>query len=142
MNEDAKTWGFESMVVGYETETREFAFSEEDIEDFIKLSGDANPLHVSDEFAKAHGFNGRLVHGSLLASKFSYLVGMVMPGIGGLYLSQELSFHKPVYIGEQFKVKGTVIRKSEATRIVEIKTEIFNSNGDMAVNGRALVKML
>jgi len=117
-------------------------FSGKDVDDFARLSGDANPLHVDDEFAKSKGFAGRLVHGALLASKFSYLVGMIIPGKNGLYISQETNFHKPILVGEQFKVKGTVTQKSAATKIIEIKTEIFNSQGILAIDGRALVKMI
>ena len=78
----------------------------------------------------------------LLASKFSYLVGMIIPGENSLYISQELRFHKPIFVGEKISFKGTVISKSESTKIVEIKTEIFNSGGDLAVSGKALVKII
>lgn len=142
MSEEPKEWKFEDIKIGYEIKPIVCDFSEEDVNAFVKLSGDANPLHVDDEFAKSKGFAARLVHGALLASKFSYLVGMIIPGKSGLYLSQESNFHKPILINEQFKVKGTVVRKSEATRIIEIKTEIFNSKGEVAVEGRVLVKMI
>ena len=142
MNEEPKQWNFNDIKVGYEIEPIVCSFSGKDVEDFVRLSGDANPLHVDDEFAKSKGFAGRLLHGALLASKFSYLVGMIIPGKNGLYISQELNFHKPILMDEQFTIKGMVVRKSEATRIVEIKTEIFNSKNEIAVEGRALVKII
>lgn len=141
-NATLNQWNFEDVKVGYEIEPIAFSFSEEDVDDFVKLSGDANPLHVDENFAKSRGFRGRLVHGALIASKFSYLVGMVMPGIGSLYISQELNFHNPVYIGEQCAVKGRVVHKSESTRIIEIKAEIIKSNGELAIDGIAKVKIL
>lgn len=133
---------FEDIKVGYETKPILCRFSEKEIEAFAKLSGDKNPLHLDDEFTRAKGYKGRLVHGLLLASKFSYLVGMVMPGKDSLYLSQDLNFHRPILAGEEFRVRGTVISKSESTKIVEIKTEIFDSVGQVAVEGRALVKII
>ena len=142
MDGKAKKWKFDDISVGYKTERVGFYIRPEEIDDFVRLSGDASPLHINDEFAKAKGFDGRIVHGIMLASKISYIIGMVIPGEGGIYMAQELVFHKPIYVNEQCAVQGTVIRKSEATRIVEIKTEIFNSKGELAVDGTAKVKML
>ncbi|HBT81309.1 hypothetical protein A2757_01385 [Candidatus Giovannonibacteria bacterium RIFCSPHIGHO2_01_FULL_48_47] len=133
---------FEDINVGYETEPVLCSFSEEDIKAFAKLSGDQSPLHLDDGFARTKGYKGRLAHGLLVASKFSYLVGMVIPGKDSLYLSQNLNFHRPILAGEKFKVKGTVVSKSESTKIVEIKMEIFDSEGRVAVEGRALVKII
>jgi 3-hydroxybutyryl-CoA dehydratase len=139
---EPKEWKFEDIEEGYKTEPFGFVFSEKDVELFVNLSSDMNPIHTDDAYAKSKGFEGRLVHGMLIASKFSYLVGMVLPGKNCLYVSQTLNFHKPILIGEECNVVGTVVRKSESTRLVEIKTEIFNSKNERAVTGIAFVKII
>ncbi|KKT62540.1 hypothetical protein A2W48_00425 [Candidatus Giovannonibacteria bacterium RIFCSPHIGHO2_12_44_12] len=133
---------FEDIIVGFETAILPCVFSDDDVRVFGNLSGDKNPLHYEKKYAESKGFDKPLVHGILLASKFSFLVGMVIPGENSLYISQELRFHKPIFVGEKISFKGTVISKSESTKIVEIKTEIFNSGGDLAVSGKALVKII
>lgn len=135
-------WKFEDIKEGYSTEPVTFFISERDMEDFARISGDVNPLHTNDEFAKGKGFSKRVVYGMLLASKFSYLVGMRMPGQNALYMTQDTKFKIPVYIGEQLTLRGTVQSKSEATLTIELKTEILNAEGTVAVEGVARVKVL
>ena len=133
---------FEDIIIGLETKNIPCVFSKDDVRVFGNLSGDHNPLHNDENYAKSKGFEKPIVYGILLASKFSFLVGMVIPGENSLYISQELRFRKPIFVGEKFSFKGTIINKSEATRIIEIKTEIYNSKGDLAVSGKALVKII
>ncbi len=109
------------------------------VDDFAKISGDFNPLHLDDEFASKTTFGKRIVHGMLLASFFSRLVGMKIPGKNGIYFSQSLNFRKPCFIGDVIKVIGTVIDKSESTKIVTLKTELFNQNNECLVDGESKV---
>ncbi len=109
------------------------------VDDFAKISGDFNPLHLDDEFASKTTFGKRIVHGMLLASFFSRLVGMKIPGKNGIYFSQSLNFRKPCFIGDVIKVVGTVIDKSESTKIVTLKTEVFNQNNECLVDGESKV---
>ncbi len=136
------TWKFEDIQEGYVTELAVFFVTERDMEDFARITGDTNPLHGNDEFAKGKGFAKRVVYGMLLASKFSYLVGMLIPGLNALYMTQDIVFKIPVYVGEQLALKGTVLSKSESTRIIELKTEILNAEGKVAVEGTARAKVL
>src|SRR5215472_15470269 len=75
-------------------------FSREDVLAFAALSGDYSPLHVDPEYAATTEFGGCVVHGLLLASLFSQLVGMRLPGRPALYLGQDLNFRRPVLVGE------------------------------------------
>lgn len=75
-------------------------FTDEDLQRFIEITGDVNPLHVDDAFAASTPFGRRIVHGMLTASLFSTMVGMLIPGRGAIYRSQTLTFLRPVYVGD------------------------------------------
>ena len=109
------------------------------VDDFSKISGDFNPLHLDEQFASHTSFGKRIVHGMLLASFFSRLVGMQIPGKNGVYFSQSLNFRKPVFIVDSVKIIVTVIDKSEATKIVTLKTELINQNNECLLDGEAKV---
>ena len=81
-----------------------------DVKSFAGLSGDHNPVHVSDAYAGASRFGKRIAHGLMSAGFFSALFGMRLPGPGCVYVSQSLNFKRPVYIGDT--VVATVTVKS------------------------------
>lgn len=124
------------------TETVSRRITSEDVAAFAALSGDANALHVDDEFAARTEFRQRVAHGFLHASMLSQLVGMKLPGRGALYLSQTLDFSKPVFIGDTVEARGTVESVDPQTRILTLRTEIHNQRGERVLDGRAQVKML
>ena len=109
------------------------------VDDFSKVSGDFNPLHLDEQFASYTSFGKCIVHGMLLASFFSRLVGMQIPGKNGIYFSQSLNFRKPGFIGDTVKIIGTVIDKSESTKIITLKTELINQNNECLLDGEAKV---
>lgn len=114
--------------------------SNDDILSFAKLTGDFNPLHISPE----HGhkiFKQNIVHGMLAASLFSTLVGMYCPGKNCLYLSQQIEFLKPIYPNQEMIVKGAVINKVKALKMLHIKTEILVEK-KVVIRGLAKVKVL
>lgn len=114
--------------------------TDQDMADFAKLSGDTNPLHTDEAYAKKTKFNQRVVYGMLAASFFSCLVGMHTPGENALYLSQDLKFLHPIFIGEELMVQGKVIEKHESVRIITIRTQIIKKeNNVIAVDGLAKV---
>ena len=123
---------------------REFSVSidEEMVERFANLSGDFNPLHMDEDYAKNTKFQKRVVHGMLLASFFSRLVGMHLPGKKALYLLQNLKFKNPAFIGDQLKVTGRVTSVSEQLKIITMETTILNSKGQTLVEGEAKVTIL
>jgi len=109
------------------------------LNEFAKLSGDYNPLHMDDDYAAKTDFKRRVCHGILLSSFFSQIVGMHIPGQKALYLSQTLKFVSPCFIDDEVIVYGQVIGKSEATRILTPKTIITNISGKTLVEGQAKV---
>ncbi|HEX9459031.1 MAG TPA: MaoC family dehydratase, partial [Thermoanaerobaculia bacterium] len=75
-------------------------FTEDDVQRFIEITGDVNPLHVDEAFATGTPFGRRVLHGMLTASIFSTMVGMLLPGTGAIYRSQTIQFLLPVYAGD------------------------------------------
>lgn len=117
------------------------SFSAQDVLAFAALSGDYSPLHVDREYAAGTEFGAQVVHGVLLASLFSQLVGMRVPGKHALYLGQDLTFRRPVLIGETVRAVAKVVGKSDATRILVLNTEIRSADDKVIVMGTAKVKV-
>lgn len=109
------------------------------IDNFANLSGDFNPLHMDEKYTKTTQFGRRLCHGMLLAAFFSRLVGMYLPGKNALYFSQTVNFKSPCFINDQVTVEGEILDKSMATRIITLKTTIYNQDGQCLVDGTAKV---
>ncbi|NDF27666.1 MAG: MaoC family dehydratase, partial [Nitrosopumilaceae archaeon] len=107
------------------------------LDNFANLSGDHNPLHMSNSYATNTKFAKQICHGMLLASFFSKLVGMYMPGKNALYFSQTLNFQAPCYVNDEILIQGEVIDKSDATRMITLKTLIHNNRGTCLVDGIA-----
>lgn len=108
---------------------------------FVKLTGDKNPLHLDEAYARKTEFGQTIVHGMLLGSFFSTLVGMLCPGKNVLYLSQDLRFRNPLKFGHMVTVAGVVTAKYDASKIMDIKTTIKDKQGTVIVDGLAKVKV-
>ncbi len=109
------------------------------ITEFAEISGDFNPLHIDEKYAKTTVFGKPICHGMLLASFLSRLVGMYLPGKNALYFSQSLNFQNPCYIDDEVIVEGEVVDKSASTRIISIKTTIKNQANECLLDGIAKV---
>lgn len=113
----------------------------EDVIKFSQLSGDANPLHIDEQYAKSTPFKSPIVHGMLASSLFSTLVGMACPGKRALYLSQTLSFKSPVYPGKKLEVRGKIKQKVDSIGVIRIETFILQDK-EVVISGEAKVKLL
>ncbi|MCL6272206.1 MaoC family dehydratase [Sansalvadorimonas sp. 2012CJ34-2] len=94
-----------------------------DIKAFAGISGDNNPVHMSDEYAENSRFKKRIAHGLMSASFFSALFGTKIPGPGCVYVSQTLNFKKPVYLNDTVTAKVTVTDIDLKRKRVFFKTE-------------------
>jgi acyl dehydratase len=128
---------FDTVKIG-DTAIFSVTITEALVNTFAELSGDFNPLHCNEEFAKATPFGRRVAHGMLLGAFISQLVGMHLPGTYCVYVQQNLNFRQPVFIGDTVEVKGCVLRKIDSTKMVEIETTIVREKS-IVVDGRALV---
>jgi len=119
--------------------------SEHDIALFGEVSGDTNPVHFDDTFAKNTIFKGRIAHGVLSASYISTVLGMKMPGPGTIFLSLTTRFKAPVRPGDTLATRWTVVQKLDKPKhaggIVVMKCEAKNQHGDVTVeaDGKILV---
>ena len=138
MSEKPSEYSFDEIEIGMQKNFKIF-ISEDYLDDFAKLSGDDNPLHMNEEYASSTSFKKRVCSGMFLASFFSRLVGMYLPGKHALHISQSLTFVNPCFIGETITVEGKVIDKSPATKIIKLETTITNESGKRIIDGKAQV---
>ena len=125
----------ESLKVGM-TESYEQTITDADIKTFAGLSGDNNPVHMSEEYAEVSRFKKRIAHGLLSASFFSALFGTKLPGYGCVYVSQSLNFLRPVYLGDTVKATIEIIKIDKSKSRVFFKT-ICEVKGKVVINGEA-----
>ena len=113
--------------------------SESDIYLFAGVTGDLNPAHINETYAKDTFFKSRIAHGMLLAGFISAVIGMKLPGPGAIYIRQELKFLAPARIGDTItaRVEVTHIR-AEKNRIT-LKTTCTNQDDTLVVDGEALI---
>ena len=112
------------------SEGQEFSFiktiSEKDVNDFACLSGDLSPLHINSEFACSRGFGARVVHGALLISYLSRLVGVYFPGENGLLQTINIKFLSPAYIDDTVEIASVVEQISLSMNVIVLKVSIRN----------------
>jgi 3-hydroxybutyryl-CoA dehydratase len=113
--------------------------SEADIYAFAGLTGDFNPLHVDAEFARQSRFGERIAHGLLTAGLISTVLGMHLPGPGGIFLSQTLKFLRPVRIGDTITATAEVTAWNPAKRILQLRTACANQHGEAVVEGESVL---
>jgi len=111
--------------------------TENDIKLFGEITGDYNPAHFDDEYAKTTIFKKRIAHGMLVGSLFSKLLGLDLPGPGSIYISQTLRFKRPVYFGDKItaEIKITAIN-IERNRVI-FECIAYNQNNEKVVIGEA-----
>ena len=138
MDKELPEYSLNEIEIGFK-KNFEITITESMLNDFAKLSGDYNPLHMNEEYASSTSFKKRVCSGMFLATFFSRLVGMYLPGKHALYFSQSLNFVNPCFVGEKITVEGEVVDKSYATKIIKIKTRITNEHGKILVDGESRV---
>ena len=115
-----------------------FKFSQKDVSLFAEATGDFNPIHLDEEYAKNTIFKKRIIHGFLGGSVFSKVFGTIFPGEGTIYLKQNMAFLKPMFVGENYSAKFKVDELFPKNRAL-IKTIIKNYNEEIVINGDALI---
>lgn len=118
----------------------DFIFNQNDVINFAKASGDDNPIHLDEEYAKTSMFKRRILHGFLGGSVFSKVFGTIFPGNGTIYLRQNMSFYKPMFVETNYVAKFSIIEITSEKNRATVKTEIFDSNDELIIGGEALIK--
>lgn len=127
------------MKIG-EIYTEKIIFSKRDILEFAKLSGDFNPLHVDEEYAKYSLFKGIVVHGFLAASVFTKILGTVFPGKGTIYISQDLHFLAPVFPDKEYNASIEVLETIKEKHNAIVLTELRDVDSKLCITGKAKIK--
>ena len=138
MDRQFSEYVLDDIKVG-QKEKFEVVITESLVNAFADISGDYNPLYVDENYAISTNFKHRVCHGMLLTSFFSRLVGMYLPGKNALYFSQSVKFISPCFINDKILVEGEVLEKSNASRIITLKTTITNDSGKCLIDGQAKV---
>ncbi|HZZ68545.1 MAG TPA: MaoC family dehydratase [Phenylobacterium sp.] len=128
---------FDELIVGQTAEVTHVVGAA-DIESFAAVSGDHNPVHMDEAYAKTTPFGGRIAHGMLSAAYISAVLGNDLPGPGAIYLSQSLRFRRPVKIGDPVVAKVTVKALDAAKGHATFET-VCLVNGKTVVDGEALI---
>jgi 3-hydroxybutyryl-CoA dehydratase len=136
---ELRTLYFEDLTVGM-TERLSKTISSSDVVGFAEVTGDRNPIHLSEHFAAKTRFGTRIAHGLYTASLISAVLGTRLPGPGAIYISQTLNFRAPVRIGDIVDVTVTVthlIPERQRARL----TCTCKVGDDVVLDGKALVKV-
>ncbi len=132
----AAQFGLDDLQIGQEA-AFEVEITAIDIDRFAALSGDASPLHLDEDFARARGFGGRVVHGAHLAALVSRLVGMDLPGRDCLLHGLSLQFRAPVLAGTRVRVTGVIDQLSAAVEAAVIRVTLTDgTDGRILASGK------
>ena len=126
---------FEDLKIGL-TESFEVVVTQQMMNDFLNISGDNNPLHVDEEFAKKQGYDNKVVYGLLTTSFISKLVGVLLPGKYCLLQGIETKYLRPVYVGDTLTVTGTIDELHESVKRASVKVVIVNQDNKKILRGK------
>lgn len=112
-------------------------FTDEDVAAFAKLSGDDNPIHVDADAARRARFDRQVVHGVLVTSLISRLLGTRLPGAGTVLLGQELRYRRPVYPGDRLRATVEVLSVREDKPVIVLRTWV--ESDEVVLDGEATV---
>lgn len=116
-------------------------FSEADITMFAGVSLDVNPLHLNAEYAKTTRFGQRICHGMLSCGLISACLANKIPGPGAVYLSQEVKFTAPVFIGDTVRADLEIIALRDDKHIITIQTNCYKQDGTKVIEGKAVAML-
>lgn len=133
----AKGLTLDEIEIGASTE-RTHTVTEADIQAFADVSGDHNPVHLDAAYAETTPFKGRIAHGMLSAAYISATIAGELPGPGSIYISQALSFRRPVRIGDAVLTRISVVSIDNEKARVTLRTECL-VGGKTVVDGEAVV---
>lgn len=131
--EDIKRNGFS---VG-QTFKRRITITEEALRKFADATGDFNPIHLNEDFAKKTRFGQRIAQGMLVGAGFSAIFGTELPG--AIYRKQELSFNAPIYIGDTITATATVTEYRPEKHVLILETTVTKETSEQAISGTAVV---
>lgn len=136
-SEAQKGYKFDELTIGQSVDFKRI-ISENDVLLFSTATGDKNPIHLDEEYAKTTQFGQKIVHGMLTASLFSAIIAQELPGPGVIYISQSLDFRRAVPVGSEVEVCVTV-KELNPKKCFATLTTIAKLNNKIVVAGEAVV---
>lgn len=137
--EKVNIFRFEDLAIGQKA-SFSVLLTEEKHTMFTQLSGDINPLHMDEEYAKSQGFQGRVVYGMCTSAFYSTLVGVYLPGKFCLFIESAVQWKQPAYIGDILTIYGEIVELDDRFRTASIKAKIKNQ--ESKVISKAKLKVL
>lgn len=134
-----KGYTINDLKVGQKASTAK-TITEYDIYGFAGITGDFNPAHVNEQYAKETPFKERIAHGILSVGFISACIAMKLPGPGTIYLSQNVQFTAPVKIGDTITATIEVIEIDNEKNRVKLNTTCVNQHDQIVIKGEAVVK--
>ena len=131
---------FDEIFVGQTYENQK-TVTEEDILLFAIVSGDNNPVHVDESYAKSTQFGERIAHGMYTSALVSATMAMGLPGPGSVYLTQTMKFKQPVKVGDKLSIRIEVIKKRAGKNFVTFSTLVTNQHGERVMLGEAMARV-
>ncbi len=126
------------LTVGQKA-TRELTVTAEMVRAYAEITGDYNPLHFDEEFVARTHFKRPLAQGGIATGLLHALVAMDMPGPGSVFMRQNWSFPRPVYIGDSIRAEATVKSVRERRGVAELEFTVANQQGETVLEGVATV---
>ncbi len=121
--------------------TVEVKLTDELVAEFVRFSGDNNPIHLDDRFAAKRGFEARIVHGMVCSSFISTLIGKYLPGPGAVWTSQTLRFTVPVYVGDTLSIRGEIVTVDRRGRTVFLRVVGSKQTRETVLEGTCEVRL-
>jgi len=132
---------FDDLSLGQRAEYAK-TITDADISHFVAITGDVNPLHINEEFARTTFFGQRIAHGMLSASLFSTMVWLHLPGIGAIYRSQNIEFKRPVHIGDTITAVFVITEIDPDKNLIRFDSFIENQRGERVIDGEACASLI
>lgn len=129
---------FEDFTVGREYRET-IKITDDMVRKFAELTGDMNPLHLDESFARKSRFGKRICHGMLVASMISRIMGMNFPGPGTVIVKQLLKYRAPVYVDETVEVRVTVLEINSDKKRIILDTPVYKKDDTKAIDAQAEV---
>ncbi len=132
---------FEDIELGL-TESFNVTITADMMDAFKNITGDVNPLHCDKAFSKQEGFRDRVVYGLLTSSFFSTLAGVYLPGEKSLIHEIQFKYKKPVFIGDELTISGTVSEIDDKFKVFTMKVSVINQDNEKVIRGSMRIGFL
>jgi 3-hydroxybutyryl-CoA dehydratase len=129
----------EQLAVGQTIERRRVV-SARDIAAFAELSGDFNPIHVDEEFARTTPFGRTIAHGPMALALAAGILGMELPGVGTIAISNVIHYRRPIFTGDEITTRVEVAEIDAERRRATMALRWTNQDGEVVSHGEAVVR--